>query len=272
MKADAARDAVGPYSEVRDAVAAYRARVDARLDAAACADALLVKHGLTVPELTRDQLRDTILRARKQFAQKQKSGSTAPDNSPKHPGNDGWRSLRSATLKLLHYGQHPARDPKSERIWRDRIIKKISMLLEIELAIAKPRIAASQLIDALRTKSLRQVPLKRLLRTLDAILARDSDKGGRPMAEMARIIRGCYIVWRRAGCPDKLTWCHHKKHAETLEGKLPAFVRDVLSECGIERRAQLSDVALRDALLACREDQNIARTLAKRVRILVKFS
>ena len=201
------------------------------------ADGLLQAHRLKVADDTRDMLAKTILQCRAALA--------------KNPSNKGIVRVPTAALKsaarhasaLTRYFRVPPARKGSVAKRMDLLSGTLDSLpVVVSLAVSKPPSNSVYLVNRLRNRSASSEDIAQLLSSLHHLLA-NRRRPGRPISRTTPAVRGGVIAWQRAGRRRSYTY---RDEAETLSGKLPDFLRALLSACGQE----LSDPRLKSAMLA----------------------
>jgi hypothetical protein len=201
------------------------------------AQELLARHGLAVPAGTVHMVAKTIWRCRTDRAMQ------------KVQMRPRLRAALSHAKRLRRYcAWPPSRADSSEK--QSRALLNLLHVPQVatELSLATPRIEDLGTILCILTSGACLVPIEldQLIKSLESVLSRPGVRSGRPLGELASVIRGACIAWQRSGRPDSYnTW---PSEGMRFEGPLAEFMRDFLSEC----RLSMGDSALCSAAKAAR--------------------
>lgn len=189
------------------------------------ADALLVTHGLRLPDETRDMTRgmlaDTIGKYRE-----------LPQPEPKLRGSrsatPALRIARTHAKKLIEYAYHPPTRKTSMQIRRTKLAAALrSNEVRVGLDLVLAGIDPTALLVALDKGDVDTETLRRLVQVVNDV---EKEPGGigRPWGQRNYVVRGGCIAWERAGCRIGYQW---NDVDSTLTGKLSAFLRDLVACC-----------------------------------------
>jgi hypothetical protein len=192
---------------------------------------LFDRHRLIVPDKTTEMIAKTIARSYRLASIKNKGPS---------PRTRIRKALAHAE-KLLEYTE---RDTKSRRLAASVSNRSASLTrilndfgVAVWLATATPPIDVVAVLEQLEGDGLPKGELTRLIPALKSALPAKG-KPGRPREDMAHVLRGACIAWRRAGRPEKCTWDPLSGEHGTVKGPLAAFARDLLDRCQLAAQSE----------------------------------